>query len=202
MNYSPEKWGPSIWFVLEQLCFAYPHVRRPTHEEQGSMIELIKILKFVLPCSTCRKEYSMLLEENDWFESKYKITENRGNLHMFVNHIHNSVNKRLNKKIYCISEHIQATRVRSYDKESLEKHVLVTLRSISTNFSKEHLSFCNVFLRSMYIFLPNTCYKIMRRFLPLQDASQKITSQRKYAKLMYSITRDYHSMTFKEFLDF
>jgi hypothetical protein len=202
MNYSPDKWGPSIWFVLEQLCFAYPHVRSPTYEEQSSMIELLEVLKFVLPCSTCRNEYCMLLEENNWSELKYNFTKNRENLCIFVNHIHNSVNKRLNKKVYFIFEHMQATLIRSYDKETLEKNVFVTMRSVSTNFSLEHVSFFNVFLRSICIFLPDTCYKIRRRLLLIEDKYQKITSQRKYAELMYIITRDYHSMTFEEFLDF
>jgi hypothetical protein len=90
-------WGPSGWKFLHAISFAYP-IHEASQITKIKYLTFFKLLKYVLPCATCRRGYTQ-----DSWDLSIKVLKNRDTLSRWLVDVHNRVNIRLGK------------RVRSYD---------------------------------------------------------------------------------------
>ncbi len=86
-------WGPSAWKFLHAITFAYP-VNEPSQITKIKYLTFFKLLKYVLPCATCRRGYTQ-----DASDLSIRVLKNRDTLSRWLVEVHNRVNKRLNKRI-------------------------------------------------------------------------------------------------------
>ena len=85
------QWGAPGWKFLHAVTFAYP--RYPSERTKYRFFGFFKMLKYVLPCPKCRKEFAI--------ESRnltMKTMKDRDSLARWLVSVHNSVNRRLGKK--------------------------------------------------------------------------------------------------------
>ena len=86
-------WGPSMWHFLHTMSFNYPV--NPTPEDKKNYKDFILSLRYVLPCKYCR----MNLKNNlDKVPITAENMKNRENFSKYIYHLHETVNKMLNKK--------------------------------------------------------------------------------------------------------
>ena len=86
-------WGPSMWHFLHTMSFNYPV--NPTTEDKINYRDFIYSLRNVLPCKYCR----MNLKNNlDKVPITAENMKNRDNFSKYIYHLHETVNKMLNKK--------------------------------------------------------------------------------------------------------
>lgn len=83
-------WGPLYWEFLHAFSVMYP--TKPTDLDKENAKKLIESFSDVIPCSSC-KDHFIEKAKSISFESRKQIFED-------LVEIHNSVNKRLNKKIF------------------------------------------------------------------------------------------------------
>jgi FAD-linked sulfhydryl oxidase len=90
-------WGPLGWDWLHNLAICFP----TTPSENDMFFTLTKIYNFInkLPCAKCKKHSIHYIKTNP-----INLTSNK-NFQYWVFNFHNSVNKKLNKKIYTILEY-------------------------------------------------------------------------------------------------
>ena len=85
-------WGPAAWVYLHCVSFTYPN--NPTFEEKKYFKEFYESIQHTLPCSYCRKSYSMFIKteptilNDDALQNKYTLTK-------WLYDIHNRVNQKL-----------------------------------------------------------------------------------------------------------
>ena len=197
-----EKWGPSFWFVLEQISFAY----HPSEYRCTMIINLIESLCDVLPCNKCRIEYKMLLCKISWYDLKYEITKNQITLCAFINDLHNLINVRLKKTcIFTLHEHMHLCREQSKNKRLLEKHVSILLGSIGVNFRHErcaeNLSFIRIFYISMNLFIPFIGNMISYHIQNTSHIVHHCHSRLMFSFLTYKMTEEFNLQTYQEFND-
>jgi hypothetical protein len=82
----PEFWGPGTWRLLYSIVFDDEN----EESTESDIICLLISLQKLIPCGDCREHYSLYLKLNPPEESL-------GNLKIWVNNFHNSVNDRLKK---------------------------------------------------------------------------------------------------------
>lgn len=85
----PKSWGPACWRFLDCLAFSYPCT--PSHEQQADMAEFFHALKKVLPCYSCRTDFTKMMDE-DPIE---RHLHSREALTRWLNGKHNNVNRKL-----------------------------------------------------------------------------------------------------------
>ena len=85
-------WGPSGWKFLHSVTFAYPE--QPTLVDKQRYLRFFKSLAYVLPCPSCRKEFAIV--SRNLTISKLESQET---LSRWLVAVHNSINKRLGKKV-------------------------------------------------------------------------------------------------------
>ena len=93
-NINPSKWGPPSWDFLFYIALSYPDA--PTHEDKNNMSNFFTILGKVLPCYTCRDNYSSHLAK---FPLEEEQLANRYNLINWLINIRNEVNRENNKPL-------------------------------------------------------------------------------------------------------
>lgn len=92
-------WGPSLWHYLHTMSFNYPVC--PTKEEKKNYKKFILSLKRVLPCKYCRINMVKNLKA---VPLNREALKNRTNFSKWMYHLHEHINKMLNKKsglTYC-----------------------------------------------------------------------------------------------------
>ena len=93
-NISPSVWGPHGWKFMHYITFTYPV--NPTLEDKENYRIFFEIIRKVLPCQSCRINYTMHLQ-------KYPLTDyvlsTKKNLIEWLVNIHNEVNIINNKPI-------------------------------------------------------------------------------------------------------
>jgi len=85
----PKEWGPSCWKFLDCLVFSYP--LNPTEEQQAAMASFFHSLKNVLPCYSCRVDFTRMMEKQP-IESHL---HSREALARWLHEQHNNVNRKL-----------------------------------------------------------------------------------------------------------
>jgi hypothetical protein len=85
-------WGPSAWKFLHAVTFAYPN--DPGHNTKVKYLTFFKLLKYVLPCATCRRGYT-----HDASDLSLDKLKSRDTLSRWLVDVHNRVNVRLGKRV-------------------------------------------------------------------------------------------------------
>lgn len=62
----PKLWGKSGWIFLHSVTLGYPN--NPTEEDKNNYKIFFNLIKNILPCNNCRKNYGNSIE-------KYKLTD-------------------------------------------------------------------------------------------------------------------------------
>lgn len=86
-------WGPSMWFSLHTITFAYP--LNPTESEKANYKIFFDNFKNVIPCSVCKKNYIRHLKEHpidNYLSCRKKLV-------YWLIDLHNLVNVETGKKI-------------------------------------------------------------------------------------------------------
>jgi hypothetical protein len=94
-------WGSHMWFSLHTITFNYP--LKPTKEDITNYKNFIISLKYVIPCSACKKNYTRHLNELPID----KALLNRKNFVYWMIDMHNAVNGEIGKKIWSYDEVIK-----------------------------------------------------------------------------------------------
>jgi len=97
---NPEVWGPAMWFSLHNGAARYPNNPSPIWRER--MKSFIQGLPVMLPCQDCSDHANAFIESRIKFIDN--IVGNKQNLFTFFWEFHNSVNKRLGKRIVSFQE--------------------------------------------------------------------------------------------------
>lgn len=121
-------WGPSIWFLIEQVAYWYPDNPSVTDSTNASLF--IEATALILPCGLCREDFSNALKYVEWDRYKQMFLVNRMSFCRLVNLLHNKVNERLHKpKLYNIQEHMLVCARRSH--EDVIQHLRMSMGCIS-----------------------------------------------------------------------
>lgn len=94
---SVKLWGNEMWIAIYAIAIAYPD--EPDSNHKTNIIDYFKTLRVLLPCKNCRDHYTTFMNE-DKIESNIS---SKDELCKWVNRIHNSINKKLNKKLISLS---------------------------------------------------------------------------------------------------
>ena len=87
-------WGSEAWSFLHNITFNYP--LKPNSNDKKNYYIFFKSIDNILPCSECKKHYSILFE---YIDIKIFLVD-RYSLIWWLFIIHNLINKRLNKQLY------------------------------------------------------------------------------------------------------
>jgi len=97
-NIDTDLWGKHMWRSIHYICLGYP--TNPTMDDKQRYSEHLTSLQYVLPCILCREHFADELK-------KFPLTDNvmrtRDSLLNWSILVHNSVNRRLGKPLYNIS---------------------------------------------------------------------------------------------------
>jgi hypothetical protein len=85
----PKSWGPSCWRFLDCLAFSYPCT--PSPDQQANMGAFFHALKNVLPCYSCRHDFTKMME----LDPIERHLHSRESLTRWLNDKHNQVNHKL-----------------------------------------------------------------------------------------------------------
>ena len=95
-------WGPSMWHYLHVMSFNYP--TDPTEEDKKHYKSFMINLKYTLPCKYCRinliKNYKEMPITKETMESRYSFSK-------YVYHLHEKINKILNKKSHLTYDQVR-----------------------------------------------------------------------------------------------
>lgn len=97
VGYSPEVWGPHMWFVFHLVAATYPTA--PTAADKTNYMNFYQSLQHVLPCPGCRVGYRTIITSDPTKLSARTFT-GRDSLFKWTVDAHNRVNSKLNKPIY------------------------------------------------------------------------------------------------------
>ena len=70
----PRLWGPASWTFLLSVVWTYPHY--PSYQEQLNYRQFFIYLQYILPCESCRRNYSQYLLEmpiDNYLASRYHM---------------------------------------------------------------------------------------------------------------------------------
>lgn len=95
-GFSPELWGPSMWFMFHVIAATYPVA--PTSADKANYMAFYKSLQYVLPCTGCRQGYEIILN-TDPTRLTNRTFSSRETLFKWTVDAHNRVNAKLKKPI-------------------------------------------------------------------------------------------------------
>lgn len=91
-------WGPHFWITLHTLTFNYP--LKPSQSDKHNYHTFLTILKDILPCSVCRRNFNRKLKEDPL---KHHLNSRREIVEWMID-CHNKVNAETGKRYYSIDE--------------------------------------------------------------------------------------------------
>ena len=95
----PSIWGPHYWFMLHTMAFNYP--KHPTSIQKKIYHRFIHNLHEFIPNRSMANTFQRLLTDNP--VSPY--LDNRTDFIQWMHHMHNLVNKRLDRPTMSLSDH-------------------------------------------------------------------------------------------------
>ena len=95
-GFSPELWGPSMWFVFHLVALTFPE--RPTAADKSNFAAFYKSLAHVLPCMGCRKGYETIIH-SDPTKLNARVFASPQALFKWTVDVHNRVNAKLKKPV-------------------------------------------------------------------------------------------------------
>jgi hypothetical protein len=96
----PKTWGPQCWHFLDCLVFSYPIA--PDADEQADMAAYFHALKKMLPCYSCRRDFTQMMED-DPIERHLHCRES---LARWLHEKHNRVNRKLGKPEMAFEDYV------------------------------------------------------------------------------------------------
>ena len=84
-------WGPKTWDAMHAMSFGFPNL--PTKDEKQQAYNFFTALSVMIPCQKCREHCK------DHILTHPPKVQNRESLSQWLFDFHNSVNKRLGKKL-------------------------------------------------------------------------------------------------------
>ena len=96
----PNIWGPCAWTFLHSITMNYPD--NPTIQQKKYHLDFFNILGEILPCSICRSNYKIHLNE---IPIKFNLNSKKDLVKWLFN-VHNATNKNLGKKEITYEEFI------------------------------------------------------------------------------------------------
>lgn len=97
---APKAWGPACWKFMDCLAFSYPLT--PSPEQQANMAAYFHALKNVLPCYSCRRDFTQMMDD-DPIE---RHLHSREALSRWLNDKHNRVNQKLGTPTISYPEYV------------------------------------------------------------------------------------------------
>ena len=94
-GFSTYIWGPCMWYFLHTMSFNYPV--KPTSLDKKHYMTFLKSLQYVLPCKTCRENYSKNIKSSEC-KLNMAVMKNRNSLSRWLCKLHNKINTQLCKK--------------------------------------------------------------------------------------------------------
>ncbi len=98
MNIKPDAWGRSLWSSLYYIAMGYPN--HPSPEEKDAAMQFLLTLKHLIPCTSCRENFEKELihyPPNAHLDNSKDFTA-------YINTLHNSVARRLEKPQHTVQE--------------------------------------------------------------------------------------------------
>ncbi len=95
-GFSPELWGPSMWFMVHLVAATYPE--QPTARDREHYAAFFKSLQHVLPCTGCRKGYEIIISTEPT-QLTSRVFNSRPALFKWTVDVHNRVNAKLHKRV-------------------------------------------------------------------------------------------------------
>lgn len=102
----PSLWGSAAWRMLHCISLTYPE--KPSSRDKEDMWRFLTSMGDVLPCRLCRTNYSSYIQKNPF------RLDNREELVDWMIDLHNSVNRRLKKKVLSREEAMESIRSLCY----------------------------------------------------------------------------------------
>lgn len=130
-NLKPSLWGPYTWMTLHFAASVYP-IDHPSKDVQTAFINLLYRLQPLLPCDTCSQNYKGELRQ---FPPE-KFVSCRAHIIRFTIELHNSVNKRLHKKVYTVKEAMCVFRQLEREPVNSLRYVWVCLLALMIPLAK------------------------------------------------------------------
>lgn len=96
-GFSPELWGPSMWFMFHLIAAMYPD--NPTTADKANHAAFYRSLQHVLPCIGCRMGYATIITSEPT-KMTARVFASRQSLFKWTVDVHNRVNAKLNKPIH------------------------------------------------------------------------------------------------------
>jgi FAD-linked sulfhydryl oxidase len=96
-GFSPQLWGPSVWFTMHLVAATYPD--DPTKEDKANYATFFKSLQHVLPCYGCRKGYAAIIASEPT-KLTSRVFASRQALFKWTVDVHNRVNAKLKKPVH------------------------------------------------------------------------------------------------------
>lgn len=97
---SPRRWGSGGWTLLDSIGFSYP--LHPTPDDKQKVANFYHAFKHVLPCSSCRRDFMAMLDEDPIENHLYS----REALTRWLNKVHNHVNAKLGKPYFAYEDYV------------------------------------------------------------------------------------------------
>lgn len=97
VGYSPDVWGPHMWFVFHLVAATYPV--NPSAADKTNYMAFYKSLQHVLPCPGCRMGYRTIIA-SDPTKLSSRTMSTRDALFKWTVDAHNRVNAKLGKPVY------------------------------------------------------------------------------------------------------
>ena len=96
-GFSPELWGPSMWFMVHLIAATYPD--NPSAADKASYAAFFKSLQNVLPCPGCAKGYQTIISTEPT-KLNARVFGSREALFKWTVDVHNRVNAKLKKPVH------------------------------------------------------------------------------------------------------
>lgn len=95
-GFSPEVWGPSMWFMVHLVAATFPE--KPTPADRAQYAAFFHSLQHVLPCYGCRKGYETIINTEPT-KLTTRTFASRQALFKWTVDVHNRVSAKLGKPI-------------------------------------------------------------------------------------------------------
>lgn len=95
-GFSPDTWGPSMWFMIHLIASTYPV--QPTAVDKARYAAFYKSLQHVLPCEGCRQGYGTIIRTDPTVMTP-RVFASREALFKWTVDVHNRVNAKLRKPV-------------------------------------------------------------------------------------------------------
>jgi len=139
-NIDPKVWGNAGWTFLHSVTLSYSD--KPSKDEKNTMRTFLTIIRDILPCAKCRKNYSKHMTKYDLEEG----LKSKDDLVRWMLNIRNASNKEIGKPILSVKDMINELKKKNNVKKKSNacKNGLITaLLIIITIFISLYLYYRN-----------------------------------------------------------